>query len=254
MKLIVNNTEKQTQIDNLKIQFDDKNSTLKTDYRVLQAVKAEYDKTDLIITALNGELEEKLAKASHQYNETSNLGLDEYLSLKQDETTIKNKIEYFIASNEERAQRIEKIEKHLYELRSEVLNIRNAILEIVGREKLNEFIQSHIEELALIRSALFFDLSIVTKTTPSGQRIDVFEAVDSTITNRINRYLKNCPFEVPAALETETISINHTPKSPARQHFEAVTNANQPPKQTGFNRILADIKISNAHMKTNNKE
>lgn len=64
MKLIVNNTEKQTQIDNLKIQFDDKkNSTLKTDYRVLQAVKAEYDKTDLIITSIKWGIRGKTSKS-----------------------------------------------------------------------------------------------------------------------------------------------------------------------------------------------
>ena len=242
MKLIVKDQEIQSEIDKLKAEFDDKYKDLMNDYRVLQAVKSERDKAQSIIEALNNEIEEKLSKINNKLNNSSNLELDDYLALKQDEVKIKGKIDYFIAANEERDSYISQIDESLFEQRENVRFIRIKILKLLGNTRLEEFIESSTKELSIIRSAMYHDWTLDTDRAMNGVRLNVYDAVDKFILDRIDGKIKSLEEVNTKELSIENIEIKTTRKTPGERHLERIEKEKSVNKPTGFKRLLDNIK------------
>lgn len=147
-----------------KEEFESKKQQYLSEKHVLDNLIKEKEKIKNIIQALKQEFTEQANKAKAKIGQSSFLSADEYVALKQEETGIKTRIEYYNAYLEELEAKIYQQKEVLYSYLSQATESRKALFFTEFKALLNTF--SEVEKETL--NKLYFFIKYSGKVTANN--------------------------------------------------------------------------------------
>ncbi|MBS6672811.1 MAG: hypothetical protein KH259_01635 [Haemophilus paraphrohaemolyticus] len=217
-------------INQLKTQFNAVKETFNTQEKAVAARMGEQAKNLNILAALKQELSELLDRTKGKLERGETLTADEYVELKQSDTGLKARIEYYGAVAEDFESIVYNEQKKLFDIQQELVLIRAKICDLQATEKLKLFIDKNQKELSELFSLLWF----TGKYQPHPYSEETTEQV--VISHLQKELFKNSALDLttPSGLLVASDYIaNFEPKRPTQIHMEQF----QPPK--GLARLLS---------------
>lgn len=145
----------QTTVEELQAKFD----TLKGDFHAqetaVEARQKEQTKNANILEALKQELSDLLQRTQSKLEQGETLTADEYVELKQSDTSLKARIEYYEALAEDLENLVYNERKKLFDIQQELIIIRSRICDLQASERIQKFNEKNAQELAEIFALLF---------------------------------------------------------------------------------------------------
>lgn len=218
------------QINQLKTQFNAVKETFTTQEKAVVARIAEQAKYSNILDALRKEMSELLDRTKGKLERGETLTADEYVELKQSDTGLKARIEYYEAVAEDFEKLLYDEKVKLFDIQQELISIRERICYSQASEKIKSFFDKNQEELNEIFNLLYFSGDF----TPS---LYSDETKDDLIISHLQKTLsKSLSLKVKTPEEMTIYSehlANFERKTPTQLHLERF----QPPK--GLSRLLS---------------
>ena len=144
------------QINQLKTQFNAVKETFTTQEKAVVARIAEQAKYSNILDALRKEMSELLDRTKGKLERGETLTADEYVELKQSDTGLKARIEYYEAVAEDFEKLLYDEKVKLFDIQQELISIRGRICYSQASEKIKSFFDKNQEELNEIFNLLYF--------------------------------------------------------------------------------------------------
>lgn len=217
-----------------KATFDSRKAEMQ-EYAVksVQPVIDEYRKAKAILEALQNEKEEYIARQKEKLASTGEMTADEYVELRNKETGLNARIEYYTALLVDLDEKLYQSQEKLHDLQRDLKFIRSGILFDKANELLQEIIEREKEHL----SDLFTLLHLSDKMEPhpasnETEKDKILSFIKSSIIQQINT---DKPLDTEYSVHSEQLK-GFVWKSPARKHREKFE-----PKKTGLEQLLNNL-------------
>lgn len=216
-----------------KATFDSKKAEMQEYAKSVQLVIDEKSKAKAILEALQNEKAEYIARQKEKLANTGEMTADEYVELRNKETGLNARIEYYTALLVDLDEKLYQAQEKLHDLQNDLNLIRGGILFDKASEILQEIIEREKENLADVFS--FFYLSDKMKPNPTTGETETAHII-SFIKNSIGKRIKTDK-SVSAEYSIYSAQLNgFQRKSPTAKHRESFE-----PKKQGLEQLLNNL-------------
>lgn len=223
----------QATVAELQTQFDTLKGSFQTQENVVEARYKEQTKNANILEALKQELSELLQRTQGKLERGETLTADEYVELKQSDTGLKARIEYYQALAEDFECLVYNERKKLFDIQQQMNVIRSQIFSQEGVSKLKEFAKNNQEILDEIFTLIYFSNKFSVNANPHlGKEESILTFMQSYITANINRSPKP---PVEFSLHSKFLA-EFTAKRPTEIHKASFKNEPQ-----GLSKLLKNL-------------
>lgn len=131
-----------TQIEQRKTAFQQQKAGYLALEKELNELQAEKRQAENILAALENELNDSLQRAKDKLNLLNSLSADDYVELKNKDTGLTARIEYYQALIEEIDTKLYDKKAQIYQERERLFYIRGAVFSSLADESLNKLIEN----------------------------------------------------------------------------------------------------------------
>lgn len=203
--------------------------------QVIVKVQAEISKNDNILKALKNELNEIISRSKEKMANNQMLSADEYVELKQQDSGLKARIEYYEALAHDLTAKLETEKEVLATLKDKLEHIRRGIFNTKAEEIMQSIFATHQKELSqlymYLKHSYEFPLNEHLVVLDKQQEILAF------ICDKMKNHI-NTDEAIPAEFSLYSVHLaNYEAKSPARKHREAHTET----AKNGLNHLINNL-------------
>lgn len=141
--------------EELQAKFDALKGDFHAQETAVEARQKEQTKNANILEALKQELSELLQRTQGKLERGETLTADEYVELKQSDTGLKARIEYYEALAEDLENLAYNERKKLFDIQQQLIEIRSEICDLQASKRIKAFNDKNAKELAEIFALLF---------------------------------------------------------------------------------------------------
>lgn len=226
----------QTTVEELQAKFDALKGDFHAQETAVEARQKEQTKNANILEALKQELSELLQRTQSKLERGETLTADEYVELKQSDTGLKARIEYYEALAEDLENLVYNERKKLLDIQRKTIVIRSELTEKIAEQKFIDFFKKNGAELQEI-----FNLFCITGNYGGyTKEFDYFEPTSKAVKDHLRTLLDKVltsNYNIPEDLSVFSIYLeNFEEIRPTLKHKESFNK-----KEKGLNALIKNL-------------
>lgn len=225
-----------TELEQLQTTFQQQRKGYLNREKEVLELTAEKQQTESTLSAFKNELAELIANAQTKLTAAESLTADDYVALKNADSGLKARIEYYQALSEEIDIKLDTLNAQLFKEREALLILRNDIFYTMASERLNTLIENNKEQFDEVYRLLTLSGSIQPNALKDGYQSTREYAVKQYIGEQIGRAI-NPEIADPNGYELPVFTGDFKPKSPMRLHAESYETS----KISGLRKLIHNL-------------